>query len=363
MKAAKRGQFVVSLDCEGKFGMADEISEFHHKHLTNENLRKAYSGLVELFDRYEIRATFAFVGAFIQSPEEVGRNLPLLKGHGPLKRWLANFQSEYAARRYDGWLLPDALDIAASSGKHEIASHGYTHLPFDYEGVTDDLRDLELRLAVETAGSRGFPLETLVFPRNRVAGIELLRRYGFIGYRDFLPSLNGPLGKLAYLGRELWTFEKAQESSLRTSPDGKIVAIPSGHFLNWKHGLRKAIPSPVTVRRWKALIKSAGATGGMAHLWTHPHNFITGYRQFELLEPILAFAHHELSSGRIENLTQADYCRRFASALDSPLNREISKAQMGDEPCKSHFNPGMSAAEICTEVRRFFVEGKMQSPG
>jgi peptidoglycan/xylan/chitin deacetylase (PgdA/CDA1 family) len=322
MKAPKRGQFVVSLDCEGKFGMADKISEFHHKHLTNENLCRAYRGLVELFDRYEIRATFAFVGAFIQSPEEFGRNLPLLKGHRPLERWLANFQSEYTARRYDGWFLPDALDIAASSGKHEIASHGYTHLPFDYEGVTNDLRDLELRLAVETARSRGFRLETMVFPRNGVAGVEALRRHGFIGYREFVPSPNAPPRKIANLAREFCTFEKAQDSSLRTSPDGKIVAIPSGHFLNWRHGLRKAVPSQVTVRRWKALIKSAGATGGMAHLWFHPDNLITGHRQFELLEEILTFAHHELSSGRIENLTQADYCRRFASALDqSPKPR------------------------------------------
>ena len=65
MKAAKSGQFVVSLDCEGKFGMADKISDFHNRHLTDQNLRKVYSGLVELFDRYEIRATFAFVGAFV----------------------------------------------------------------------------------------------------------------------------------------------------------------------------------------------------------------------------------------------------------------------------------------------------------
>jgi peptidoglycan/xylan/chitin deacetylase (PgdA/CDA1 family) len=317
MMAPKRGQFVLSLDCEGKFGMADKISEFHHKHLTNENLRRAYRGLVELFDRYEIRATFAFVGAFVQSPEEFGGNLPLLKSHGPLERWLANFQNEYAARRYDGWFLPDALDIAASPGKHEIASHGYTHLPFDYEGVTNDLRDLELSLAVDAARSRGFRLETLIFPRNRIAGVEVLRRHGFTGYRDFLPPSNGLLGKIANLATEFQIFEKAQDNSLRTSPDG-IVAIPSGHFLNWKYGLRKAIPSSVTVRRWKALIKSAGDMGRIAHLWLHPHNLITGHHQFELLEEILVFAHHELSSGRIENMTQADYCRRFASSLDSP---------------------------------------------
>jgi len=65
-----RSTFIISLDCEGKWGMADHISEYHRRTLTNENLLTTYRQLINLLDKWNIEATFAFVGAFSMDVEE-----------------------------------------------------------------------------------------------------------------------------------------------------------------------------------------------------------------------------------------------------------------------------------------------------
>ena len=67
------GTFVVSLDCEGKWGMADRIDSALDARLTDAKLREAYRRILSLFSDLRLPASFAFVGAFTLSPAERAR--------------------------------------------------------------------------------------------------------------------------------------------------------------------------------------------------------------------------------------------------------------------------------------------------
>jgi hypothetical protein len=89
------------------------------------------------------------------------------------------------------------------------------------------------------------------------------------------------------------------------------IAIPSGTFLNWRHGPRRAIPKSITMRRWTNVLKHAVSTGGVAHLWMHPHNLITAKGQVEFFEDAISRVAEFRNSGLIEVKTQSDYCKEI----------------------------------------------------
>ena len=56
------GIFILSLDCEGKWGASDHINNHHKLHFTNERLNQAYRNILNILKKEEIKGTFAFVG-------------------------------------------------------------------------------------------------------------------------------------------------------------------------------------------------------------------------------------------------------------------------------------------------------------
>jgi hypothetical protein len=79
MPTQTKAIFVLSLDCEGKWGLADQISDHHVRYFTSENLRRAYGDPLALFEKWEVPATFAFVMAFTLAKEELGRYADLFE--------------------------------------------------------------------------------------------------------------------------------------------------------------------------------------------------------------------------------------------------------------------------------------------
>src|SRR5688500_11776929 len=71
-------RFILSLDCEGKWGVADLLSPANHAALSSERLVQAYSKIVALLDEYNVPATFAFVGLFGESQDSFTKLLPAL---------------------------------------------------------------------------------------------------------------------------------------------------------------------------------------------------------------------------------------------------------------------------------------------
>jgi peptidoglycan/xylan/chitin deacetylase (PgdA/CDA1 family) len=297
-------RFIVSLDCEGKWGMADHLQPYHHQLITDEALARAYEQLVGIFGRYEIAATFAFVMAFILNAGEREQFATRLAGDKS-DPWLKSYREAVRTGQLNGWHQPLALDLVRTNEAHEIACHGFCHRPLDETSISTADAIAELDAALEVARIKALPLKTFVYPRNRPGHQSLLRARGFIGYRQRLRRPPGVIGRLTSLVEEFNAFAPAQQPARRGDT---LVPIPSGRFLNWQFGLRKRVPAAVTLARWRHQLRRACDHGGVVHLWLHPHNLITGPGTAELLDQILTEVAALRNAAKLRVVTQQQYC-------------------------------------------------------
>ncbi len=258
-----------------------------------------------MLDHHHIKATFGFVTEFTFSREQYHafaadfRDV-MIGSHVWRHQLHLDIQNDTA----DGWFSPESLAIVQAAGVHEIASHGFTHLPLDAASVTEDEFLHELAMVAKHSPIAGQPHPTFIYPRNLTGYADLLPHFGFIGYRAELPE---PVHFTRFLSlvNELRLWESADAHSA----DHRIpIAIPPGRFLNWRSGLRRPIPLAVTIRRWAHLIDDAIANDGVVHLWTHPHNFITGSDMFVLFDAILKRIATAVAEGKLQVVTQQEYC-------------------------------------------------------
>src|SRR5437588_642093 len=124
--------FLLTLDCEGRWGVADHLTSRDRRQLTDERLRYAYAAILKLLDDYGVEATFAFVGAFAQSPSDFARIRPSIEELRPV----APDYLGPALRGIDesggaGWHGGQLVELVTSARtRHEIALHGVTHIPW-----------------------------------------------------------------------------------------------------------------------------------------------------------------------------------------------------------------------------------------
>lgn len=302
-------KFILSLDCEGKWGMADQISDYHDHHLTSERLRDAYARLLGLFARYELPVTFAFVMAFLLSPDEQREHDHLFPTCEPGTQWLRHFRAAQDRGDLNGWSSPELLDMVRDAGGnkiggHEIGCHGFSHLPLGEDASRTSVA-AEFAAVRDIAARRGVTLETLVFPRNQVGHVDLVEQAGFVGYRDRLAQGGGRIGALAaeFAGRP------KPQAGAKPNPIGS-TAIPAGFFFNWRVGARRMVPPSVTEMRWRNMVNAAGAND-VVHLWLHPHNIITGPETFGVLERVLRNVARRRDAGVLEAVTQSTYCHQL----------------------------------------------------
>lgn len=305
------GQFIISFDCEGKWGMADHLGPLEHSALDDASLAEAYDRLVSLLGRYGTPATFAFVMAFVLDRVEREEFGDLLRPIDQSDAWMNDAMRERAAHP-EGWFVPSSLARVIEGGIHEVACHGFSHRSLGEGEISASGVDRELEAAAAVASRKGLRLETMIFPRNRVGHLTALQRHGYRGYRTRRQERRLVPSPVANLAEEFNPLRSAEH--VLTPQPGEIVAIPHGHFFNWRHGMRRAVPPAMTVWRWRAMLDQAANRGRVAHLWLHPHNFITGPGTWKPFELVLAHACRLREAGRLQIVTQADYC----SAVSAP---------------------------------------------
>jgi peptidoglycan/xylan/chitin deacetylase (PgdA/CDA1 family) len=293
-------RFILSFDCEGKWGVADGLTAKHRRDLSDERLHEAYQSILDVLDEYEIQATFAFVGAFAQSPDDFARIRPDIEaldrrapGYlGPALRDI----DEANGTGWHGHHLVDA--VGSSCVHHEIALHGLTHIP--WTTVDEAFAEAEMRM-LESLEGPVRDSRTFVYPRNLVAHTEVLARHGFEGFRTARPERS----RLVSLLSEFNLFEVPEHARLTDD----IVPIPAGFFLNWRSGLRGLVPPAVTRIRARRLLDSAAASGAVVHYWLHPENIASAPSTLELLRTLARDVANAREAGDCEVLTQLGYCR------------------------------------------------------
>ena len=299
MNRTNKGIVTLSFDCEAKWGMAD-LSLNWTKELTDKNLVEVYEYILEILKKHNIPSTFAFVGAMTETKDNfLAQTKPLMNGPNH-KKWLKPIYSQLTESD-EGWFFPNLINLCKKHHMHEIASHGYTHIPFS--SLTDEEVTEEMKLIKDWSLRNELNCKTLIFPRNDIIFSEKLNRYDIQMYRN-LPKLIDIKYLPKYVNtflEELNIFKKSEELNIDK------LCIPGGVFINWKYGPRQIIPKTISNIRYKNIINDAIKRNRVAHFWTHPHNFITAPDSKKIFERLCQEIQKKVESNELEIYRQVDF--------------------------------------------------------
>jgi hypothetical protein len=186
--------------------------------------------------------------------------------------------------------------------------------------ITREVFEREMACLKKVSNFKNRQGMTFIYPKNLIGYIKELREAGFIGYRDGIRTFNrGRNSRLYEISRRINNIIKEiiprQPSQNHFDPGG-IICIPGGASLNWRYGLRQNIPINFTVKKWEKTINHAILHGKVVHLYTHPHNFITGDRMYFLLEEILKKVSQAMERNELVNKTQKEYAESLITSED-----------------------------------------------
>jgi peptidoglycan/xylan/chitin deacetylase (PgdA/CDA1 family) len=248
--AAATGSLCISIDLELAWGIWDKPSAEYHARC-REHERAIVAHLVELFERYEVRATWAIVGRLLER-EDGAAGDPI-------------------------WFAPDLVErVAAARVAQDIGSHSFAHL---YFGQTDRERlRADLAAARRVHERHGLPFRSFVFPRNQVAHLDLLREVGVRVFRSVdvgwhtavRERLGGPAGRVANLADKVLPVPPATVTPI---DHGDMIELPSSMLLMARNGLRRAVHPTALYMKAALGLERARRGGGVFHLWFHPSNF------------------------------------------------------------------------------------------
>lgn len=278
--------FIISLDFELLWGVRDKRTIKSY----GENIRgvrQVIPALLDLFDRYDIHATFATVGfLFAKNKEELFQYTPGILPDYHLKKY-SPYENGYM--NSIGKLEEDDIYHFGSSlvqliqqhPKQEIASHTFSHY-YCLEGASLQSFEEDIKTAKAIAASHNVNLKSIVFPRNQYsdAHIEICKQLGFIAFRGnettsiYQPRKNEDQNKkikalrfadsyVNLTGHHTFTIEENENN---------IVNIPASRFLRPYSPKLKAFNS-IRLNRIKNSLFFAAKNNHAYHLWWHPHNF------------------------------------------------------------------------------------------
>jgi len=294
------GILTISLDLELYWGVRDKVTlEQYRSNLLG--VRQAVPALLDLFDRYEIHATWAVVGfLFFSSKAQLLASLPRRKPHytnAGLSPYMVLDQIGNDENDDPFHYAPSLVRRILAPPPQELASHTFSHYYTLEPGQSlEDFRE-DLQAALQAAQGYGNRPTTIIFPRNQTHPeyLELCREMGFRVYRG---------------NEEIWFYEAQSDAHLtlvhRTSrfldtyfniagthaypvpelQDG-LFNLPSSRFLR-PYNQRLWFLEPLRRRRIVRSLKYAAQTDQIYHLWWHPHNFGVNLEQnLAFLESVL----------------------------------------------------------------------------
>lgn len=320
MEGGRSSHFVISLDFELMWGVRDHLSVAQYG--TNiRGVREAIPRLLDLFDRFAIRATWATVGfLFCEDKDELMASLPRLRP-GYRKSVLSNYtyldevgQSERDDPHYFGFSL--LKGIQACPGQ-EIATHTFSHYYCLEEGQTPEEFKADTDAAIAVARRQNIELKSVVFPRNQYSRdhLAIVQAAGLKTFRGnerswlYRAANADGQNKLRRAGRLADHFINLTGNHVQhpTRIEG-LTEIAASRFLR-PYNRAFAPLDKLRLSRIKDAIDAAASEGGIFHLWWHPHNFgVHLDENLEYLATVLRhFAQvremHQMQSSRMDDFS------------------------------------------------------------
>lgn len=301
-----KGCFLFSLDTEQAWGYHDCFN-WNLFSRDGKQEQQAVERLLEILDEFNITATWAVLGILFR------RQLDGMPSDNSFKK---NAAFEQLLRSNHPLVLGDRIIAAllAKRHRHEIAFHGYTHRVFDERLMSAAGAEFEMQQWLEAAKSSGIVPKSVVFPRNRIGHLKLLRHYGMLCYRgeELLPRAYS----LPVLGKALrWLHYNiiAICTPLAHKPvvdSCGMVNLPSSRWLfGFNRKLDRLFDATglhmLRLRKIAKGIRRAAREKKVIHLWAHPHEFHTE-KDFEKLRYLFDHVAEEVSAGRMKSVSMAE---------------------------------------------------------
>lgn len=294
------GAFIISLDFELYWGVRDTRDlETYGRNILG--VRQAIPAMLDLFDRYGIKATFATVGfLFCSGKDELMKSLPNsfpTYRNAALSPYNGYFDNLGSSEMADPYHFGNSLiRMIMKRKQHEIATHTHSHYYCLEEGQTaEQFRD-DLRASKKIAETMGVEFNSIVFPRNQYDGdyLDSCKREGITAFRGneqswlYEPRNRGSESMLRRAFRLLDSYINITgfHTYSPTVVNG-LCNIPSSRFLR-PYSNKIAVLEPLRLFRIKKQMTVAAKRKQIFHLWWHPHNFgINLEENLSFLEKIL----------------------------------------------------------------------------
>jgi peptidoglycan/xylan/chitin deacetylase (PgdA/CDA1 family) len=319
MNDAFKGTFVISLDLELYWGMRDLISlRDYQKRLAG--VRQAVPAILDLFEKYEVNATWAAVGfLYYDDVEQLKQNIP---------QQIPNYHQsnlnpyQYVATLEKGsdqqlHFCPDVIELIKEYLGQEIGTHTFSHYYCLETGQTQEQFKADLLAAIAIAKKANIDTKSLIFPRNQY-NQEYLRTMTDCGikcYRgnetNFIYNDEKGIGERAdkrifrlldayvnLTGQNCYSWSKLKSSY--------PINIPSSRFLR-PYSAKVKFLDGLRLRRITSGLEYAAKRGLIYHLWWHPHNFGVDLREnLRFLEQILQSYQKLHTQNQMQSLTMGE---------------------------------------------------------
>lgn len=312
----KKGYFLFSLDTELAWGYFDQYREgrFSKSGVWE---RKAVQRILDIFDEFEISATWAVVGHMFFASCEKCELCPVLDWKGKHR----SFDQIYDTAD-QLWYGADVIDLLLTHGtRHEIGFHGFTHKVFDERIMTDAEAKTEITEWNRLSARKNITPYSVVFPRNRAGHLKAFKEAGYICYRG--DELRPKGSHISLLRKAMNVFDLIFQfrTPLVYDPfldDSGLVNLPASR---WLFGMNRRIEalldaiglSNLRIHPMITAVRRAARDGKIVHIWAHPEEFKSD-KDFEKLRFLLKHVSEEIRAGSLQSVTMIDLARKVISS-------------------------------------------------
>lgn len=293
------GIFIISLDFELYWGLRDKRTLIGYR----ENLlgvRKAVEEILNIFNSYNIHATWATVGfLFFSNINELRKYYPAklpTYNNAKLNPYQYIDNNDNLQNLYH--FAPELLKLICKYNRQEIGTHTFSHYYCLESDQTIEQFKSDIYSAIIIARNKQLKIKSLVFPRNQwnEKYLFVLRELGIRCYRgnEINWLYNAVNEKNNHIFRRILRLLDAyiNISGYNTYNISEIEKkepfnIPASRFLR-PFSKRLILFENLRFKRIKKAMTYAAKTNTIFHLWWHPHNFgINTYQNISFLRKIL----------------------------------------------------------------------------
>lgn len=287
------GSVVVSLDAELGWGFHDRV---HPPERRIERARWGWRRLVDLFDEFDVPATWAVVGHLLLDDCDGDHRY-----HPAGEEWFARERGIWCDRP-ELLVAPDLIRrVVEAAADHELGCHTFSHVEFGATDTSQALARAELTESLSAAIDMDISFRSFVFPHRSVGNRDVLAEWGFECYRG---SGSGAQSAAARLLRAAGVGEPTLVRP--TVDEYGLVDVPASLYL-FEVGSPRGFVEPILgdpiVREVQRGIDAVAASDDVFHVWLHPNN-ITEERDIERMRAILRYLDRHRDAVDVETMCE-----------------------------------------------------------